>query len=144
MFLTILKKDLRRKKVMNTVLLILIILASTLAASSSSLMYSTSSALGSFIEASKVADLNITLANDPVHNSAVEDWVKQEKKVETAYTERQLNLFLNQVKMPEGRKSFAGNVSFVLSAIPEQVNLVFGEDNERYSLRPGRSVFRPA
>lgn len=74
---------------MNTVLLILIILASTLAASSSSLMYSTSSALGSFIEASKVADLNITLANDPGYNSAVEDWVKQEKKVETAYTERQ-------------------------------------------------------
>lgn len=137
MFLTILKKDLRRKKVMNTVLLILIILASTLAASSSSLMYSTSSALGSFIEASKVADLNITLANDPGYNSAVEDWVKQEKKVETAYTERQLNLLLNQVTMPEGRKSFSGNVSFVLSAIPEQVNLVFGEDNERYSLRPG-------
>ncbi|MEK4007051.1 ABC transporter permease [Paenibacillus sp. FSL H3-0333] len=137
MFLTILKKDLRRKKVMNTVLLILIILASTLAASSSSLMYSTSSALGSFIEGSKVADLNITLANDPGYNSAVEDWVKQEKKVETAYTERQLNLLLNQVTMPEGRKSFSGNVSFVLSAIPEQVNLVFGEDNERYSLRPG-------
>ncbi|MFD2877908.1 hypothetical protein ACFTAO_20950 [Paenibacillus rhizoplanae] len=91
---------------MNTVLLILIILASTLAASSSSLMYSTSSALDSFIETSKVADLNVTLANTPRYNTAVQDWVKQEKKLEAAYTERQISLSLEQITMPEGRKSF--------------------------------------
>ncbi|MFD2413843.1 ABC transporter permease [Paenibacillus rhizoplanae] len=137
MFLTILKKDLRRKKVMNTVLLILIILASTLAASSSSLMYSTSSALDSFIETSKVADLNVTLANTPRYNTAVQDWVKQEKKLEAAYTERQISLSLEQITMPEGRKSFSGNISFVLATIPEQVNRVFGENNEPYKLQPG-------
>lgn len=137
MFLKILKKDLWRKKVMNTVLLVLIILASTLVASSSSLMYSTSSALTSFISKSRVADLNITLADTPEFNGAVQDWVKNEQKVETSYTEKQISLSLEQIKMPEGRTSFSGNTSLVLAAIPEQVNLIFGEDNEPYTIQQG-------
>lgn len=130
MFLKILKKDLRRKKVMNTVLLVLIILASTLVASSSSLMYSTSSALDSFISKSRVADLNVTLADTPENNGAVQDWVKNEKKVEAVYTQKQIAVQLNQIGMPEGRTGFSGNTSFVLSTVPKQVNLIFFADNE--------------
>ncbi|WP_238655828.1 ABC transporter permease [Paenibacillus piscarius] len=137
MFLTILKKDLRRKKVMNSVLLILIILASTLAASSASLMYSTSSALDSFIKSSKVADLNITLANQPEYHSAVQGWVKHEEKVASVHTQHQVSISLDQIMMPEGRKSFSGNISFALSAVPEEVNLTFDEEDRPYTLQQG-------
>lgn len=137
MFLKILKKDLRRKKVMNTVLLVLIILASTLIASSSSLMYSTSSALDSFIASSRVADLNITLANTPEYNGAVQDWVKNEQKAGTAYMQQQISLSLDQIVMPEGRTNFSGNTNLVLSTIPQQVNLIFGEDNQPFTLHQG-------
>nr|WP_274529198.1 ABC transporter permease [Paenibacillus piscarius] len=135
--MTILKKDLRRKKVMNSVLLILIILASTLAASSASLMYSTSSALDSFIKSSKVADLNITLANQPEYHSAVQGWVKHEEKVASVHTQHQVSISLDQIMMPEGRKSFSGNISFALSAVPEEVNLTFDEEDRPYTLQQG-------
>lgn len=137
MFLKILKKDLRRKKVMNTVLLVLIILASTLVASSSSLMYSTSSALTSFISKSKVADLNVTLANKPEYAADIRQWLENEKKVEAVYTQQQIAVQPNQIGMPEGRTVFSGNTSFVLSTVPDQVNLIYSEDNELYSLRQG-------
>ncbi|MEK5493309.1 ABC transporter permease [Paenibacillus sp. FSL R7-0297] len=137
MFLKILKKDLRRKKVMNTVLLVLIILASTLVASSSSLMYSTSSALDSFIDKSRVADLNIALADHPEYNKVIQEWIRNEKRVETSYMEKFISITLNQIEMPDGRASFSGNMSLMLSTVPEQVNLIFGEDNEPYSLQPG-------
>lgn len=137
MFLKILKKDLRRKKVMNTVLLVLIILASTLVASSSSLMYSTSSALTSFISKSKVADLNVTLANKPEYAADIQQWLENEKKVEAVYTQKQIAVQPNQIGMPEGRADFSGNTSFVLSTVPDQVNLIYDEDNELYSLRQG-------
>lgn len=137
MFLTILKKDMRRKKVMNSVLLILIILASTLAASSASLMYSTSRALDGFIKSSKVADLNITLANQPGYHSAVQDWVKREEKVASVYIQHQVSIALDQITMPEGRKSFGGNISFALSAVPEEVNLTFDEEDRPYKLQQG-------
>lgn len=137
MFLKILKKDLRRKKVMNTVLLVLIILASTLVASSASLMYSTSSALDSFITKSRVADLNVTLADKPEYAADIRQWLENEQKVEAVYTQKQITVQLNQIGMPEGRAGFSGNTSFVLSTVPDQVNLIYGEDNEPYSLRQG-------
>ncbi|WNS45384.1 FtsX-like permease family protein [Paenibacillus sp. MMS20-IR301] len=136
-FLKILKKDLRRKKVMNTVLLVLITLASTLVASSSSLMYSTSKALDSFITGSKVADLNITVENKPGYTADIQNWVKDEPKVAAVYTSKQIPLTLNQIGLPEGRTGFSGNTSIVLSGIPDQVNLIFGEDDKRYTLHQG-------
>lgn len=105
MFLTILKKDLKRKKAMNIVLFVLITLASTLVASSSSLMYSTSTAINSFIEHSKVADFNITLANSPEYNHDIEVWAKSDKNISKSYSDLQIGLLSKEIRMPEGRKA---------------------------------------
>ncbi|MEK8213677.1 ABC transporter permease [Paenibacillus sp. FSL L8-0463] len=137
MFLTILKKDLKRKKAMNIVLFVLITLASTLVASSSSLMYSTSTAINSFIEHSKVADFNITLANSPEYNHDIEVWAKSDKNISKSYSDLQIGLLSKEIRMPEGRKSIAGNIGLVLSKVPAEVNLVFGADDERFTLQKG-------
>ncbi|OKP94945.1 ABC transporter permease [Paenibacillus sp. P46E] len=137
MFLKILKKDLKRKKVMNMVLLVLMILASTLVASSTNLMYSTTTAIGSFISHSKVADYNISIANTEENNRSLAAWAKKEKSVDSYSSQLQIGLLSKDIIVPKGRKSVSGNTGLVLAMVPDQVNLVFGEKDEVFSMEVG-------
>ncbi|SES98051.1 ABC transporter permease [Paenibacillus sp. NFR01] len=137
MFLKILGKDLRRKKTMNTVLLVIIILASTLLASSTNLMYSTTTALGSFIKTSKVADFMISLPDNAENTRKIEAWAKRESRIGTVHSEEQLNLSIPQLHMPSGTRPLSSNLSLKAAMVPEQVNLVFNMQNKPFVLKEG-------
>lgn len=137
MFLTILKKDLRRKKAMNIVLFVLITLAATLVSSSSNLMYSSSTAVNSFIEQSKVADFNISLPNTTEYNHDIDAWARSDKNISSYQSELQMGVLSKQIGLPEGRKSISGNIGLTLATVPDKVNLVFGSDDESFSLQQG-------
>ncbi len=64
MYLSILKKDLKRKKTMNVILLIFVILAATFIASSANNLITVNGALDNFFEKSDVPDYWFTSTND--------------------------------------------------------------------------------
>ena len=137
MFLKILKRDLKRKKAMNIVLFILIVLASTLAASSTNLMYSTTTAVDSFISKSKVADLNATIASTPKNDKMIEEWANSVPVIDTHYSEGQIGVSSNNIIVPDGSKSISANAFISLSTLPRDVNLIFGQNNESFTLQDG-------
>lgn len=137
MFWKILKKDLKRKKVMNIVLFLLIIMASMFVASSTNQMYSTSVAIESFIDQSRVADFNAQMANTDEENKRVEAWLKSEKTIKTTYSQLQIGVLSKDITVPKNRKNFSGNAGLVLSTVPKDVNLVFGEDDQQFDLKQG-------
>ncbi|WP_150273897.1 ABC transporter permease [Paenibacillus tepidiphilus] len=137
MFLKILKKDLQRKKTMNLVLLVLVILASTLVASGTNLLYTTSTAINSFIDKSNVADLIITTADNPETGSAISAWTEGQQNIQAVYSQQLINVLAKQIGLPEGRKAISTNVGLLLSTVPEKVNLVFNEHNSSLTVKPG-------
>jgi putative ABC transport system permease protein len=136
-FWKLLKKDLKRKKVMNIVLFLLIIMASMFVASSTNQMYSTSVAIQSFIDQSRVADLNALIANTDEENKRVEVWSKSEKTIMNTYSQLQIGVLSKDITVPKNRKNFSGNAGLVLSTIPKDINLVFGEDDQQFELNQG-------
>ncbi|WP_151734037.1 ABC transporter permease ['Paenibacillus yunnanensis' Narsing Rao et al. 2020] len=137
MFLKILKKDLQRKKTMNLVLLVLVILASTLVASGTNLLYTTSTAISSFIDKSNIADLIVTTADDQQTNSSVSAWAEGQQNIKAVYSQPLINVQARQIGLPEGRKGISTNVGLLLSTVPDEINLVFGENNGSLTLKPG-------
>lgn len=136
-FLKILKRDLKRKKAMNIVLFILIALAATLVASSTNLMYSTTTAVNSFISNSRVADLNVTIANTSENNEGIEKWANNTSAIDAHYSEVHIGVPSSDITVPDGSKKISGNTVVSLSTIPRDVNLVYGQNNERFTLQAG-------
>ncbi|QQZ59727.1 FtsX-like permease family protein [Paenibacillus sonchi] len=122
---------------MNIVLLVLMILASTLVASSTNLMYSTTTAIDSFISKSKVADYNIITANTDENNRSLRAWAECEKRVASYYAQLHIGVLSKDITVPSNRKSISGNIGLVLSTVPEDVNLVYGENDALFSLQNG-------
>ena len=137
MFLKILKRDLKRKKAMNIVLFILIVLASTLAASSTNLMYSTTTAVDSFIRNSQVADLNIKIANTPENNKQIEEWANSMPAIGARYSEVQIGVPSSNITVPDGSESISANTVVSLTTLPQDVNLIFGQNDESFTLQDG-------
>lgn len=137
MFLNILKKDLRRKKTMNIVLLVLITLATALVATGTNLMYTTSTAIDSFISQSKVADFNITFQNTPENNRKVTEWANSDPAISRYDSEIQIGLTAKQIKLPVNRNNVSGNIGLALAAVPQETNLIFDQNNERFELQAG-------
>lgn len=122
---------------MNIVLFLLIIMASMFVASSTNQMYSTSVAIESFIDQSRVADFNAQMANTDEENKRVEAWLKSEKTIKTTYSQLQIGVLSKDITVPKNRKNFSGNAGLVLSTVPKDVNLVFGEDDQQFDLKQG-------
>lgn len=122
---------------MNIVLFLLIIMASMFVASSTNQMYSTSVAIQSFIDQSRVADLNALMANTNEENKRVEAWSKSEKTIMNTYSQLQIGVLSKDITVPKTRKNFSGNAGLVLSTVPKDVNLVFGEDDQQFELKQG-------
>ncbi|WP_318614646.1 ABC transporter permease [Sporosarcina sp. YIM B06819] len=137
MFLKILKKDLKRKKAMNVVLFVLIALASTLVASSTNLMYSTTTAVNSFISKSQVADLNIMISNTPENDKMIEEWANDMPSIDAYYSAFQIGVSSNTITVPTGSKEFSSNTSIFLASLPQDVNLVFGQNDKNFTLQDG-------
>ncbi|MEK5038341.1 ABC transporter permease [Sporosarcina sp. FSL K6-3457] len=137
MFLKILKKDLKRKKAMNAVLFVLIALASTLVASSTNLMYSTTTAVNSFISKSQVADFNIKIANTPENNKQIEEWANSLPAIDAYYSEVHIGVPSSNITVPDGSKSISTNSIISLSTLPQHVNLIFGQNDESFTVQDG-------
>lgn len=137
MFLNILKKDLRRKKTMNIVLLVLITLATALVASGTNLMYTTSSAIGYFIDKSNVADHSVTIPDTAENRQKIKDWARNQAIVGEVYSEPQISVTSQQIKLPAGRNGFSSNLVLTLATVPDKVNLIFSQDDQLFKLDAG-------
>lgn len=137
MFLKILKRDLKRKKAMNIVLFVLIVLASTLVASSTNLMYSTTTAVDSFIRNSQVADLNIKIAHTPENNKQIEEWADRMPAIDARYSEVHIGVPSSNITVSDGSKGISSNILVSLSTLPQDVNLIFGQNDESFTVRDG-------
>ncbi|MFE4709796.1 FtsX-like permease family protein [Paenibacillus sp. NPDC056722] len=137
MFFKILKRDLKIKNAMNIVLFVLITLAAMLLASSSNFMYSTTTAVSSFIRDSKIADCNILIPNTTENNAQIEKWAEGEKGIQARYSTTLVQLAGSDIIEPKERKKISGNTILLLSTVPEDVNLVFNGENERFTLQSG-------
>lgn len=137
MFLKILKKDLKRKKAMNAVLFVLIALASTLIATSTNLMVSTTTAVNNFIKTSQVADLNIMTSNTPENDKKIEEWMNSQSSIGFYYFDVQIGVSSKAITVPSESKELSGNISIYLTTLPVDVNHVFGQNDERFTLEDG-------
>ncbi len=122
---------------MNTVLFILIALASTLIATSTNLMVSTTTAVDNFIRTSQVADLNIMIANTPENNEKIVEWVNSQGYIDSYYSDVQIGVTSKAITVPSERKELSGNTSIFLATLPVDVNLVFGQNDEEFTLEDG-------
>ncbi|WP_194434097.1 ABC transporter permease [Paenibacillus segetis] len=121
---------------MNIVLFVLITLAATLVASSTNLMVSTTTAVSSFISQSKVADFSFTIYNTPENNKRIEDWINSTPMIEKYYADNLINVPSSDITVPRGRNNIPGNTVIVLlSTLPRDINLVFGQNNESFTLQ---------
>jgi len=136
-FLKILKRDLKRKKAMNVVLFVLIVLVATLVASSTNLMYSTTTAVNSFISKSQVADLNIKIANTPENNKQIEEWANSMSAIDAYYSEVHIGVPSSNITVSDGSKSISTNIIVSLSSLPQHVNLIFGQNDESFTVQDG-------
>lgn len=137
MFLKILKRDLSRKKAMNLVLFVLIALASTLVASSTNLMYSTTTAVDRFIQNSQVADFTIKIANRPENKEQIEEWADQMPSIDRRYLEMQIDVPPSDITLSNTSKQISSTTTILLAPLPENVNLVFGQDDQAFTVQDG-------
>ncbi|AIQ52685.1 ABC transporter permease [Paenibacillus sp. FSL R7-0331] len=137
MFLNILKKDLRRKKTMNIVLLVLITLATALVASGTNLMYTTTSAIGYFIDKSKVADHNVTIPDTPENRQKISDWASGQPIIAEVVPELQIGVTSREITLPAGRNGFSSSLVLTLATVPDKVNLIYDQENQRFTLEKG-------
>lgn len=89
------------------------------------------------ISNSQVADLNITIANTPENNERVEKWVTNMPTIDAYYSAIQIGIPSSDIKVPDGSKKISGNTVIALSTIPQDVNLVYGQNNQRFTLQDG-------
>lgn len=122
---------------MNIVLFVLIVLASTLVASSSNMMYSTTVAVDSFIKTSQVADLSVSIADTAENTKEMEEWASSVLEIDAYYSESQIHIPSNHIKVLDGDKSISGRSIVLLSTIPQSANFIFGQNNERFTLQEG-------
>ena len=122
---------------MNLVLFVLIAVASTLVASSSNLMYSTTTAVDSFIRNSQVADLNIRIANTPENNKQIEEWANRMPSIGKRLSEVQIGVPSSNIKVSDGSKSISANTLVSLTTLPQDVNLIFGQNDESFTVQDG-------
>lgn len=85
---------------MNIVLFVLITLATSLVASGTNLMYTTSSAIGYFIDQSKVADHNVMIPNTPENRKKITDWADAQAVVGKVFPELQISVTSQQIRLP--------------------------------------------
>ncbi|AIQ47116.1 hypothetical protein R70723_15410 [Paenibacillus sp. FSL R7-0273] len=137
MFLNILKKDLRRKKTMNLVLLVLITLATALIASGTNLTYTTTSAIGYFIDKSRVADHNVTIPDTPENRQKISDWSAGQSIIAEVVEELQIGVTSREVSLPAGRKGFSSSLVLTLATVPDKVNLIYDHEDQRFTLKEG-------
>lgn len=122
---------------MNVVLFVLIALASTLVASSTNLMYSTTTAVNSFISKSQVANLNTMISSTPENDKKIEEWANNLPSIDAHYSAFQIGVSSNNITVPHGSKEISGNSSIFLATLPQDVNLVFGQNDESFTLEDG-------
>lgn len=122
---------------MNIVLFILIVLASTLVASSTNLMYSTTTAVDSFIRSSQVADLNVKIANTPENNKQIEEWANRMPAIDARYSEVHIGVPSSNITVSDESKSISANTVVSLSTLPQDVNLIFGQNDESFTVQDG-------
>lgn len=122
---------------MNIVLFVLIALASTLVASSTNLMYSTTTAVNSFISKSQVADFNIKIANTPENNKQIEEWANSMPAIDARYSEVHIGVPSSNIRVSDGSKSISTNILASLSTLPQDVNLIFGQNDESFTVQDG-------
>lgn len=143
MFFKIFKNDLRKKKTTNIVLLVFIALASMLAAGSMNLMFTTTTALNYFFETAKISDAGFTISYPKETEAAMTDKIQQWAEDSPIITDYQ-NARVISIKPEEliftgdaSEKEVSSSTMLYLQTIPEDMNLVFNEQDTRFTLNPG-------
>ncbi|WP_195267712.1 ABC transporter permease [Eubacterium sp. 1001713B170207_170306_E7] len=143
MFFRIFKNDLRKKKTTNSVLLIFIVLSAMLAAGSMNLMVTTATALDYFFDAAKISDAAFTI-NYPIEGEAemtgrIQKWVESSPVITDYQNARVVSIKPEEFLLPgaSSDKAIASSMMLYLQTIPEDMNLVFNEQNALFKLNPG-------
>ena len=100
-------------------------------------MYSTTTAVDSFIRNSQVADLNITIANTPENNKQIEEWANSMPAIDARYSEVHIGVPSSNITVSDGSKSISTNILVSLSTLPQDVNLIFGQNDESFTVQDG-------
>ena len=137
MYLSILRKDLKRKKTMNMILLIFIILAVTFIASSISNMVAISKALNQYIDASEVADFGCFVSSKESKRT-MEEFLKEEGI--TTYETCDFLLFSRQDVELNGKEISYSNTITVVDKKEATIQF-FDENNQVIGRIPKKKIY---
>ncbi|MBR1750724.1 MAG: ABC transporter permease [Ruminococcus sp.] len=130
MYLSILKKDLRRKKTMNCILLLFVILSAMFMASSVNNILAVGGGIGSYLDKAGITDMMyITKDNEDGSNDVYEK-ISSDKSVTEIRREQQM-ITSSGNHFKDGKKLYDySNVSYVLDISEGKLNY-FDEDNKK-------------
>ena len=134
----ILRNDLKRKKSINVILLLFIILASMLMAGSVNVLYTTSTAISRMMDRANVPFLSIFAYDNDKTNGQIEDWAGSSDNVSGYKKEKIMFLISNALQKDSKQIVPKEKVNSVfLSGIPKEHSLVFDQNDQPITLKPG-------
>lgn len=104
MYLSILRKDLKRKKTMNIILLLFIILASMFFSSSMNNLVSITTAMKNYFDKAQLKDFMIITMKDKENDAAIKDFLNQDSNIKNWSVDDNLFVTDKYIKRKNGKK----------------------------------------
>lgn len=142
MLLTILKKDLKRKKTMNVILLIFIILAGTFISSSVNNLISISTALDGFMEKARIGDYLILNNGEEEVDSQIEGILKNSTNVDSYSADKMLSITEKNIQLDNEKEFKSSGMRFLCSDNLKQTKF-FDHNDKEISIEDGE-VYIPS
>lgn len=141
MYLSILKKDLKRKKTMNIILLLFIVLAVTFIAGGISNLASIVTAIDQYIEASELADYEVFLATEQ-NADKMEQFIAEHDNITDSKLSKQLMLSRHEVNLNDKEIDYGNTISAV--SVENATIHFFDKNNEKIeSIQSGEVYLSP-
>lgn len=137
MFFKILKKDLKRKKSMNLLLFLFLIMTSMLLGTSINMLTTVTSASDQFVKQAKMPDFIGIVFTDKNSDQILHDWLDNNEIAKESYIQENIIITANMMRLPKRCGVFEYDNMLGLEVIPNDVNLVFDENDQPLKVGEG-------
>jgi putative ABC transport system permease protein len=142
MYLSILRKDLKRKKTMNIILLLFIILASMFFSSSMNNLVSITTAMKSYFDKAQLKDLIIVTMEDKENDNAITNFLNRDSNVKNWSVDENLYITDNYIKRKD-RKKFELSSSSMISRFDLNQQKFFNSNDKEITYIKDGGIYMP-
>lgn len=142
MYLSILKKDLKRKRTLNIILLIFIILAATFISSSVNNLFTITTAIESYFEKAGISDYIIVTIHEDKNDLAITDFLNENSHVKNWVKDDNLYLNNDNIKIHNG-SNFSMSSTGLISSFNIKQQKFFDHDNTEITQINDGEIYMP-